>query len=183
MKIIIILLLLVSIAGADPIVNRLDSLRSYAFRAVNLPDAGTALLTTAMGTHFINMAYSKVCHDFPAVSAIDTAILYSTIEGAVLPDTFLYDRAVFRMRGDSIRYPLKRMDIDSFTAKGATEEEVKHVINSLSSPGYYYIFNNKLMTHPKYNKPIAKLDSFLVLYQATGSPLDKITDTTDCSPL
>ena len=179
-RIIIILLLLVSVAGASPIYNTLDSLRVSAFRVCNIPDAGTALITSGLGNFFVNIAYDRVCRDFPAIEALDTVVLNSTIEGVSLADSFLYDRAVFRIGGDSVRYPLKRMDIDTFSSRGATESEITHVINDLTSPGYYYIFGKRLMTHPRYNKPVAKADSFLVLYQATGSKITSDTAATYC---
>ena len=180
LRIIVILLLMVSVAGASPIYNSLDSLRVSAYRMCNIPDAGTALITSTAGNFFVNVAYDRVCRDFPAIEASFSAVLYNTLEGATLPDSFLYDRAVFRVGGDSIRYPLKRMDIDTFSSRGAAESDITHTVNDVTSPGYYYIFGNKLMTHPKYNKPASKADTFLVQYQATGSKISTGSTATSC---
>lgn len=118
MKKIFVLLLCSLLIGASihagaPIPARFDSLKLSVLSRFNASGVVTGQLSALRVQFAINEAITAVCTNFPAVTDTTTLGLDSTTEGNALPADFDRLRIVFRVSGDTMRYPLQIIDADS----------------------------------------------------------------------
>ena len=185
MKIRFTLLVLALAAGsvvfaADPISPRLDSLRYQVFEQLNVPSTGTYKVTATVANKRINVAQMAVANDFPAILKLDTVIGSGTVEALSLPSDFLRIMAVQKMKGDSLRLPIRPLDSlgDPWSKLTAARQYIQDA-NNIEHPKFYYVWGDKLMFLPKYSMPsMFGVDSFLVFYVALPAQMSSDSDTT-----
>ena len=177
-KVLLVFVLALFVGTVNAASLRLDSLRTECFDKLNIPDAGTRTITTAIGNRLINQAINEICTDFPALEKIDTIIVYKEDEGGVLPSDFVALKNVFLMDGYTVRIPLKIVGADTLRKLFNSEGQVKHDKSNPMSIAYAFKYARRLMLLPKYAKDTAAIDSFLVYYYATDAQLTNDTDST-----
>ena len=179
-KYVVVLLLLSTtvLAQTYPVSPQRDSIQAACLSALGLGVAGNTLIPVATVQKAINRSISQVCLDFPAIEKMDTLTTGSDEEGAALPDDFLRVRALFKMKGDTLRIPIEYKPLDSLLRLTPTDLMATHKIGEAMSPSYYYTFGQRLLFHPKYAIPSATSDSFLLMYYAMDDQLGSDTEVT-----
>lgn len=162
---------------------RLDSLQLAVLSQLNLPSTGSSRITLAVTTRAINRAYGQTCQDYPAYELTDTVVILKSDTSGSLPADFLRLRQAFKLRGDTLRLPMKIVDptlLDTIFPAVADNIQKKTL---LTSPLRTWTHARTLFVHPKYIRSTAgTTDTFLVLYYAAGTALSASTDSVKVEP-
>jgi len=173
---VLVFLLSSSVMAGAPVTPSRDSLSARCYRMLNIPVTGTKQNPTTNMYDALNGGLAAVCRDFPALEKIDTLTIDREADGAALPTDFVRLKSVFRMKGDTLRLPLKIIDIDAIPLLTLPEKSATQDKGDITSPGFAYTYGGRLMTHPKYIIP-SLADSFLVYYYAMDDKIDSASDT------
>jgi len=171
-KVLVFLLLAGSaLAGSDPIYPRLDSMQAAVYAQLNISSSGTSRITSAKVRYALNRAQAKTATDFPVIEKQDTVIIVRASEGGSLNADFQRLFQVFKRRGDTLRYPMHIIPVDSLSL---LKPSVSQVRTTVESPALCWSYGRKLWTHPKV---IGTPDTFFVDYYALPDRMDSLRDT------
>jgi hypothetical protein len=173
----LILILSGLVHAAGPISGLTTELREGVRAQLRGQTTATTLLSNAVVDWAINRGLSQTCADFPAYEKLDTVTVSKSGEGAALPSDFVEVKAVYRMIGDTMRFPLMYLPPDTIASHEASNVlgEQGTEVNAANSLPYYHTHAGRLLFHPK--SKATKNDTMLVEYYAMDAPLDDSTDT------
>ena len=172
---LIILLLAGPVMATGPISGLMTELREGVRAQLRGQTTATTLLSNSVVDWAINRGLSQTCSDFPAYEKLDTVMVSKEGEGAALPSDFVEVKAVFRIIGDTVRYPLQYMPADTLAKNYAIGSSTPDEPNTVRSLQYYHTHAGQLIFDPK--SRATKDDTMLVEYYAMDAPLDDSTDT------
>jgi hypothetical protein len=161
----------VAFGQSEPIYPRLDSLNAAVYAQLNVKATGTTRLTAGKLRYALNRAQAKVATDFPALEKSDTVLISRSVEGGTLNADFQRLFAVNKRRGDTLRYALKIIPVDSVPLLNpATPQKPMDV----ESPAHCWSWGRQLRMHPKIRGAV---DTFYVDYYALPPRMNSLSDT------
>lgn len=160
----------------------LDSLTVAVLSQLGIKITGNRFITTGMVDRAINQGYSEVCINFPAIEAVDTVVVTKTGEGGALPANFVAFHSVFKIAGDTLRYPMEIVDSDTLSMTVVGLEEAIQKKAQFLSPKQVFVWDTLLVTFPKYREASPNADTFVVFYYAMGETLSAGTDSCRVKP-
>lgn len=163
-----------SVMAAGPITPTRDSLKMAVLRQLNENTTFNDQIDSNKVYGSLNEGVAAVCRDLPALERLDTIVLSKTTEGTALAADFLRLKAVFRIKGDTMRLPLILVDPDSASAMTPRKTKAVQDKADIESPAYAYSYGGRLFTYPK---SALTVDSFLVYYYAMDDKLISGTDS------
>lgn len=186
---LIIILLLIATPCFGATSARLDSLRVKAFRQLDIPDAGTQKITSAIGNDAINLAISWICSNAPAIEKWDTVYITQDASGRALNSDFNRASTAEMIWSDTtsvgvyqtVRIPLLYLSEDSLRSRYRTLEEILPVDakNPLSWKEFR-TFGGRFLVWPIWNREDSMMA--VVTYYANDTLLQANGSQTSVRP-
>jgi hypothetical protein len=171
-RLLILLLFAGSVYGqSEPVYPREDSMAAAVYSRLNVSATGTTRVTADRVRYALNIAQAQVATDFPALQKTDTVIISRGVEGGALNADFQRLQAVYKRRGDTLRYAMKIVPVDSVPLLSPKKTQE---VSDVESPSVCWTWGKYLRTHPKIR---GSVDTFFVDYYALPPRMDSTNDT------
>lgn len=169
-KYILLLLLFSAVTSQAQISARRDSLGIRACWMIGVPTTGTDILTSAKIVDAINRAVYSTCVDYPAIEKFDTVKIDSAAEYGSLNSDFVALKAVWMIKGDTVRMPVEIIAPDTLKRKQADIRDNLIVEGKDPVVRYCWSVDGKLRISSKWRDGVDTA-KFFVEYYAIDTPL------------